>query len=217
MKTHFGAPRSRPLEVSPQKIVVATRNPGKLRELEALVSGQSFELVSLDAFPDAPIVEEDQPTLRGNARKKAIALHRHTGLTAIADDTGLEVDALDGEPGVRSARFAGPEADDARNRSLLLERLHGAADRSARFRTVIACAVAGEVVFFEGVCDGSIADEERGKGGFGYDPIFLPAGWSKTFAEMTENEKNRISHRGRASRQLAFYLRTMHREVSRDS
>ena len=182
----------------PPKLLVSTRNPHKLREITAILDGSGVELVSLDAFPDAPDVIEDRNTLQGNAAKKAEELYRWTGLPTMADDTGLEVDALDGAPGVRSARFAGDDADAAANRTLLLKSLTGTADRRARFRTVIALATDRGTRFFEGACEGSIIGEERGRGGFGYDPIFQPEGHDLTFAEMDDAAKNAISHRGRA-------------------
>ena len=180
------------------RLVLATRNPGKVAELAARL-GDAADLISAADVPGAPEVVEDADTLRGNAEKKARALHAHTGLPALADDTGLEVDALDGAPGVWSARFAGADADDAANRALLLDRLGGRDDRSARFRTVLAFADSAGIRFFDGVCEGSITEAEAGTGGFGYDAIFRPAdGDGRTFAEMGAAEKNEISHRGRA-------------------
>jgi len=182
----------------PPKLLVSTRNTHKLREITAIMQPLGVDLVSLDAFPDAPDVVEDRETLEGNAAKKAVELHALTGLPTIADDTGLEVHALDGAPGVRSARFAGEDADDTANRTLLLKRLEGADDRRARFRTVIALATNEGTWLFEGICAGIIIDHERGDGGFGYDPIFQPDGETLTFAEMPSEAKNQISHRGRA-------------------
>ncbi|WP_412060481.1 RdgB/HAM1 family non-canonical purine NTP pyrophosphatase [Rubrivirga sp. IMCC45206] len=180
------------------RLVLATRNPGKVAELAARLDGLGVDVVTA-AEVGAPPVEEDAPTLRGNAEKKARALVAHTGRPALADDTGLEVDALDGAPGVHSARFAGPEATDADNRAHLLASLDGAADRGARFRTVLAFADGDTVHYFDGVCEGTIASAESGDGGFGYDALFVPAdGDGRTFAEMTAAEKNAISHRGRA-------------------
>lgn len=187
-------------------IVLATRNPGKIAELRALLADLPVELVSAAEVAGAPEVEEDAPTLEGNARKKAQALRLHTGLPALADDTGLEVDALGGAPGVRSARFAGPHADDAANRARLLRDLDGAADRAARFRTVLAFADGEAVRFFEGVCEGRVTDAERGEGGFGYDALFQPEGETRTFAEMPAEAKNAVSHRGRALRAFADFL-----------
>jgi XTP/dITP diphosphohydrolase len=189
------------------KIVLATRNPGKVAELRALLANLPVELVSAADVEGAPEVEEDAPTLEGNARKKADALHQHTGLPALADDTGLEVDALGGAPGVHSSRFAGPDADDAANRTKLLKDLSGAADRNARFHTVLAFIDGDDVRFFEGVCEGEIMEAERGVGGFGYDALFQPEDETQTFAEMSAEAKNRISHRGRALERFAAFLR----------
>lgn len=191
------------------RILLSTRNRGKLAELEALLAGREITLMTLDDVPDAPIIEEDRATLEGNARKKALALHEFTGQITVADDTGLEVDALEGAPGVHSARFAGPDADDERNRILLLEQLEGTAARTARFKTIIALVVDGDAQLFEGICEGHITHSPRGSSGFGYDPIFVPEGAERTFAEMSPEEKNAISHRGIATRHLARYLRTL--------
>ncbi|MEM1041427.1 MAG: RdgB/HAM1 family non-canonical purine NTP pyrophosphatase [Bacteroidota bacterium] len=190
-----------------ERIVLATRNPGKVDELRALLAGLPVELVSAAEIGGAPEVEEDAPTLEGNAEKKAHTLRAYTGLPSLADDTGLEVDALGGAPGVHSARFAGPDADDAANRARLLRDLDRATDRSARFRTVLAFAGGGEVRFFEGVCSGAITESGRGEGGFGYDAVFQPEGETRTFAEMPPEAKNAISHRGRALARFAAFLR----------
>jgi len=189
------------------RLVLATRNPGKVAELRALLSELPVEITSA-AETGAPEVEEDAPTLAGNARKKALALHAHTGLPSLADDTGLEVAALGGRPGVHSARYAGPEADDAANRQRLLTDLAGASARAARFRTVLAFAdAAGAVHLFEGICEGAITGGERGEGGFGYDALFAPEGEARTFAEMSREEKNAVSHRRRALDAFAVWLR----------
>jgi XTP/dITP diphosphohydrolase len=189
-------------------LLLATRNPGKVRELRALLADLPVTLrtpADLDAPPE---VEEDRPTLEGNARKKACTLHAHTGLPTLADDTGLEVAVLDGRPGVHSARYAGPDADDAANRAKLLRELEGAADRSAQFRTVVAWVDEdGTERTFEGVCRGRIITEERGTGGFGYDALFVPERKTQTFAELPAAEKNRISHRARALQQFVAFLR----------
>jgi XTP/dITP diphosphohydrolase len=189
------------------KLVLATRNPGKVAEMRMLLASLPVTLYAASEFPGAPEIDEDRPTLEGNARKKAEALHAFTGLPALADDTGLEVAALDGRPGVHSARYAGPEADPAANRELLLRELAGAAERSARFRTVVALAEDGQVRCFEGACTGRILEAERGEGGFGYDALYAPDGTDQTFAELSTDEKNAISHRGRALRAVASYLR----------
>lgn len=187
-------------------LVLATRNVGKLRELGALLADSPHVLVVAPA--DAPEVEEDAPTLEGNAEKKARALHAHTGHAALADDTGLEVDALGGAPGVRSARYAGEPPDDAANRARLLRDLAGQTDRRARFRTVLAFVdEAGALTTFAGVCEGTLLDHERGTGGFGYDPLFVPDdGDGRTFAEMERDEKNAVSHRARALSAFTAWL-----------
>ena len=190
------------------RIVLATRNPGQVAERRALLADLPVDLVSAADIDGAPEVEEDAPTLEGNARKKAEALNRHAGLPTLADDTGLEVDALGGAPGVHSARFAGPDADADKNRARLLRDLDGASDRRARFRTVLAFADGEEVRFFEGVCPGVITEAERGEGGFGYDALFQPEGETQTFAEMPAEAKNQISHRGRALETFATFLHT---------
>lgn len=189
------------------KIVLATRNPGKVREMRALLSALPVELISAAEIENAPEIEEDAETLEGNARKKASSLNRATGLPSLADDTGLEVDALGGDPGVHSARFAGSDATDADNRRKLLEALEGVKERSARFRTVIAFVDQEGMHYFEGLCRGKIITEERGHGGFGYDPIFQPEESDKTFSELSPEEKNKVSHRGRALREFESYLR----------
>lgn len=189
------------------QIVLATRNAGKVAEMRALLAGLPVELLPAEAVAGAPEVEETAATLEGNAEKKARALHTHTGLPALADDTGLEVEALGGRPGVHSARYAGPEADDAANRARLRHDLAGATNRAAQFRTVIAYLDEQGLHTFEGVCRGRIIDEERGTGGFGYDALFVPEGETRTFAELSAEEKNAISHRGRALRAFAAFLR----------
>lgn len=188
------------------RLVLATRNPGKVDELRALLAGLPIELVSAAEIEGAPQVEEDAPSLQGNARKKALALHEATGLPALADDTGLEVDALNGRPGVHSARYAGEAEDAEANRARLLREMQTVPKRDARFRTVLAFAVGGSVRLFEGVCEGVITMQERGSKGFGYDSIFQPAGGIVTFAEMPTEQKNAISHRRRALDQFVAYL-----------
>jgi len=192
------------------RFVLATFNAHKATELQALLALPGLTLVSLAAFPGAVSPEETGATLLENARIKASAAVAHTQLPAIADDTGLEVDALDGAPGVHAARYAGPGATYEANVAKLLAALAGvpAAKRTARFRTVcVALWPDGGEVIAEGVLEGAIIESTRGAHGFGYDPVFVPAGDSRTLAELSEGEKNAISHRGRAARELARLLR----------
>lgn len=186
-------------------LVCATANAGKVAELCSIL-GEVVELLPRPAA--VPEVVEDSGTLLGNARLKATAIATAAGAAAIADDTGLEVSALGGLPGVESATFAGAGAGDIENRQKLLAELDGVADRRARFRT-IAMVVwpGGDEVFAEGVCDGEITDAERGTRGFGYDSVFVPAGGDgRSFAEMTADEKHALSHRGKAFRALVRAL-----------
>ena len=184
------------------KLLVATTNAGKQREYRELLRGLPAEIVFPNDLGITLEVEEDGATFRENAAKKASALARASGLTALADDSGLEVEALGGEPGVRSARYAGLGADDLRRRVFLLEKLRGIpAPRKARFVCVIAIAAPSrEVLYAEGECRGEITFAERGTNGFGYDSIFQVEGRSVTMAELPPEEKNRISHRARAAR-----------------
>ncbi len=194
---------------APDRLVLASANPKKVAELRAILasSGVPTELLARPA--DVPEVVEDAPDFVGNARLKAVALAAATGEAALADDSGLVVDALGGAPGVRSARYAGEHADDAANVALLLRELadRGVEDpeaRAARFRCVIVLRTPdGEELVTEGSVEGSIAPSPRGEGGFGYDPVFVPAeGDGRTFAEMSAEEKHAISHRGRALAEL---------------
>ena len=187
------------------KIVFATNNAHKLNEVRQVV-GSSFEIVSLRECGITEDIPENEPTLEGNALAKARYIHARTGLDCFADDTGLEVDALGGEPGVRSARYATDGHDDEANKRLLLERMSGIENRAAQFRTAVALILDGKEYLFEGVVRGAIAAEQHGEGGFGYDPLFFPEGGDRTFAEMSGEEKNTISHRGRAVRKLAEFL-----------
>lgn len=187
------------------KLIFATNNAHKLSEVQAVL-GPSFELVT----PRMCGVEEEIPetaeTLEGNARQKARYLYERTGLDCFADDTGLEVEALNGAPGVHSARYATDGHDFAANNRLLLKHLKGETNRRARFRTAICLIEGGEERLFEGIVEGHIIDHESGSEGFGYDPLFVPEGYDCTFAEMSGDEKNAISHRGRAVRKLVAYL-----------
>ena len=190
------------------KIVFATNNAHKLSEV-AQVVGEKFELVTLRECGITEDIPENEPTLEGNALAKARYVYSRTGLNCFADDTGLEVDALGGEPGVRSARYATDGHDDEANKRLLLERMQGVENRAAQFRTAVALIMDGEESLFEGIVRGDIATEEHGEGGFGYDPLFFPEGGAKTFAEMSAEAKNEISHRGRAVRKLAEFLQNI--------
>lgn len=190
------------------KIVFATNNAHKLDEVRQVV-GDKFALVSLRECGIVEDIPENEPTLEGNALAKARYIYERTGADCFADDTGLEVDALDGEPGVRSARYATDGHDDEANKRLLLERLQGVENRAAQFRTAVALIMGGKEYLFEGIVRGRIATEQHGEGGFGYDPLFVPEGSDRTFAQMSAEEKNAISHRGRAVRKLAEFLKDL--------
>lgn len=190
------------------EIVFATNNAHKLSEVQAVL-GAGFRLLTPRDCGLAEEIPETQPTIEGNALQKARYLHQRTGRDCFADDTGLEVAALDGAPGVRSARYATDGHDFAANNRLLLKNLEGKADRRARFRTVIALILGGEEHLFEGIVEGRILETERGAEGFGYDPLFVPEGSERTFAEMDAAAKNAVSHRGRAVRKLADYLHSI--------
>lgn len=184
------------------KLVIATRNAHKLEEISAIFDFQGLEVLSAFDFPDVPDVIEDRDTLEGNAAKKAVETAEATGCWAMADDSGLEVAALGGAPGVYSARYAGDECSYAANNEKLLRELQERDDRSAQFRTVIALSdPQGNVQTLGGKCPGKIIKELRGTNGFGYDPLFVPDGYEETFAELDSGIKNKISHRARALQQ----------------
>ncbi len=187
------------------KIIFATNNPHKLEEVAALLPA-GFSLTTLRDCGITEDIPETAETLEGNALQKARYLYERTSLNCFADDTGLEVEALDGAPGVRSARYATDGHDFEANNRLLMKNLEGVSNRRAQFRTVIALILDGEEFLFEGVVRGSITTEYRGSEGFGYDPIFVPEGYDTTFAEMSIDEKGAISHRGRAVRSLIDFL-----------
>ena len=187
------------------KLIFATNNAHKLREVAEIV-GEKFELLTLRDCGITEDIPEEQPTLEGNALQKARYIYERTGIDCFADDTGLEVDALGGEPGVRSARYATDGHDDEANKRLLLERMEGVESRGAQFRTAVALIIGGKEYLFEGIVRGQITHSELGDGGFGYDPLFVPEGYSKSFAQMSAEQKNAISHRGRAVRALAEFL-----------
>lgn len=185
-------------------MVLATRNEGKVREFRELLKGFPVEIASLNDFGPIPEVEEDGETFDDNAYKKALHTAQVLGLPAISDDSGLAVEALGGAPGVRSARYAGEEASDADNITKLLKNMDGKTDRRAAFECVISIAVpSGPALTYEGRCEGEITAEPAGEGGFGYDPVFFYPEYGKTFAQCTMEEKNRVSHRGRALKEVA--------------
>ena len=188
------------------KLVFATQNHNKLREVQALL-GDSFQLIDLSQLDFHDDIPENQPTIKGNAAEKAWFIYNKFGVSCFADDTGLEVDALNGAPGVYSARYAGPGRDAHDNLVKVLEELKNQNNRGARFKTVLALILDGKEFFFEGIVEGTILKEERGSDGFGYDPIFLPNGYNQTFAEMPLSLKNEISHRGKAFKALDDYLK----------
>lgn len=187
------------------KLVFATNNQHKVQEISDLL-GASVELLSLNDIGCSDEVPENQETLEGNASEKAFYIWNKYGLNCFADDTGLEIEALNGRPGVYSARYAGPEKSPEKNIELVLHQLAEIKNRKARFRTVISLVIDGQERQFEGIVDGWILEERRGKDGFGYDPVFRPVGSALSFAEMSMDEKNRISHRARAVQKLVEYL-----------
>ena len=187
------------------QIVFATHNPNKLKEVQQLVP-KGIQLLSLDDINCHEEIPETADTLMGNAQLKADYVTKNYGYDCFADDTGLEVTALDGAPGVYSARYAGHPRDADANMQKLLLALKDTNDRSAQFKTVITLNLKGKQHFFEGICKGTILHEKQGSGGFGYDPIFRPNGFNRSFAEMTMEEKGVISHRGRAVAALIAFF-----------
>ena len=191
-----------------EEIVLATGNKGKLREFKGLLGGVFGNIVSLNDFESPPEVVEDGETFRENALKKARAIASYSGIPALADDSGLEVEALGGRPGVYSARYAGEGATDRDNINKLLAELRGTGNRKARFVCFLALVTPeGKEITAEGSCEGVILTEPRGEGGFGYDPVFFLPEYNKTMAEIAPELKNEISHRARACRSLAKLLR----------
>jgi XTP/dITP diphosphohydrolase len=188
-----------------KKYCIASNNKHKIEEMSAIL-GSSFSFLSLEDIGCREELPETQDTLEGNARQKARFVFDRYKIPCFADDTGLEVKALNGEPGVYSARYAGPAREAEANMDLLLENLQDKSDRNARFRTVIALIDDQGEHLFEGTVEGTIIDEKRGTGGFGYDPIFKPKGYAQTFGEMPLSEKNQISHRAKAVEKLCAYL-----------
>lgn len=191
------------------RLAVATRNRGKIREIKEVLHGLPIRLLTCDDFPGWPVPEEKGSTFEENALEKAESLALFSGLPSLADDSGLEVEALGGAPGVTSAHYAGKHGDDAANIARLLRELEGipSQERNARFVCVLALAgPRGEKLLLREDCEGWITGEPRGEGGFGYDPVFVPRGYSRTMAELSLEEKNAVSHRGKALRRLRSLL-----------
>ena len=193
----------------PEKIILASRNTNKIEELHAILSSIGVKLRSSLDFPELSDVDETSDSLEGNAYLKALYTYNMTGFPSLADDTGLEVEALDGRPGVRSARYAGQKATYKENVLKLLTEMEPQENRKAQFRTALAYISDEGTFIFQGVCEGVILRELRGDKGFGYDPIFKPHGKQHTFAELNSTEKNEISHRGKAVEQFVRFLRGM--------
>ncbi|MBC8032773.1 MAG: RdgB/HAM1 family non-canonical purine NTP pyrophosphatase [Chitinophagaceae bacterium] len=189
------------------ELIFATNNAHKVNEVQAAV-GNRLKVITLKEAGIEIEIPEPYDTLEDNARGKSRTIHQITGKNCFSEDTGLEVASLNGEPGVKSARYAGEEREPSANTQKLLQRLGGSFDRKARFRTVICLIFDGEEFLFEGICNGSIATAPAGSGGFGYDPIFIPEGNERTFGEMTMEEKSRISHRKKATEKLIDFFST---------
>ena len=189
-----------------KKLVVATNNAHKLEEISAIL-GNEMELLSLKDIHCNADIPETADTLEGNARQKAMYIHENYGMDCFADDTGLELEALNGAPGVFSARYAGDGHDSEANMQKLLKELEGKENRKAQFRTAICLIMEGKEYLFEGIVKGHIIEEKRGGAGFGYDPIFVPEGYNQTFAELGNDVKNTISHRARAVEKLCTFLK----------
>ena len=191
-----------------KQIVFATNNKNKLREIREIMS-DLYEVLSLDDIGCHEEIVEDAETIEGNAKIKANFVTNKYHVDCFADDTGLEVEALNGAPGVYSARYAGEHCSYQDNVNKMLNAMRGKTNRKAAFRTVIALNLDGKSYTFEGRCDGQIIESQRGTDGFGYDPIFMPDGFNQTFAEMSHEEKNAISHRGRATKKLIAFLKDL--------
>jgi XTP/dITP diphosphohydrolase len=188
------------------ELCFATNNQHKLNEVSQLL-GDSFKIVSLEAIGCSEELPEEQDTLEGNSLQKAKYVNDKFNISCFADDTGLEVEALGGAPGVYSARYAGEQRSSEDNMDLLLKNLSHQSNRKARFRTVITLILDNQIYQFEGIAKGEILESKRGEKGFGYDPLFLPEGMNKSMAELTSTEKNAISHRGEAIRKLVAFLK----------
>jgi len=190
------------------KLIFATNNQHKTEEMQAAI-GSSFELRSLQQAGINIDIPEPHDTLEANASEKSWTIYKLTGSNCFSEDTGLEVDALNGQPGVKSARYAGEDKTFEKNIAKLLSELYGSKARNAKFRTVISLIIEGKEYYFEGVCEGSIGELPIGQNGFGYDPVFLPAGSLRTFAEMPLKEKELYSHRKKAADKLVKFLQEM--------
>jgi XTP/dITP diphosphohydrolase len=193
------------------RLIFATNNLHKIKEIREL-TGSEIDLLTLSEVNIAEDIPENEPTLEGNALYKARYIFQKTGMNVFADDTGLEVYALNGEPGVHSARYAGESKDSSANIIRLLNKLKEKTDRRARFRTVIALILNSKEYLFEGIVEGTIITDKKGTDGFGYDPVFLPDGYNQTFAEMNLDDKNLISHRANAFSKLLAFLSTAVKE-----
>lgn len=192
------------------ELVLATRNRKKIDEIVRITHNLGVRVLTLDDFPGCPEVEEDGTTFEENATKKAVTVAQFTGIASLADDSGLEVEALNGAPGVLSARYAGEEADDRKNVKALLREMQSLTNRKARFVCCMALAYPGGAIrIFNGYAEGTIGTEPRGSNGFGYDPVFYPAGHTITFAEMRDREKDSLSHRGMALEKLSQHINQM--------
>ncbi len=187
-----------------QQLVIASNNEGKIREIRSLV--EEIELLSLKDIRFTEEIAEPFHTFEENALAKASAIHKFCGKNIFADDSGLCINALDGAPGVDSAHYSGKRDDEA-NLQKVLQELIGAEDRSAFYKAVICLVWEDETYYFDGICEGKIIEEKRGEGGFGYDPIFIPAGYDQTFAELSLSMKNQISHRGKAVMKMVEFLK----------
>lgn len=187
------------------KLVFATNNVNKLKEVQEMLPN-SIELLSLKDIHCFDEIDETETTLEGNARLKASYVTQKYGYHCFADDTGLEVESLDGKPGVYSARYAGEPSNSENNMQKLLQELNGKENRKAQFRTAICLQLDGKQFFFDGICKGEILTKKQGEKGFGYDPIFQPEGYCQSFARMQRNEKNKISHRGLAIKKFVIFL-----------
>ncbi|MCX6237566.1 MAG: non-canonical purine NTP diphosphatase [Bacteroidia bacterium] len=192
-----------------KKLVFATNNDHKLRELRQILPSE-FDLLNLNDIGCTDEIPETGTTLEVNAAQKSFYIWNKYGINCFADDTGLEIESLGNEPGVYSARYAGEERSAAANMMKVLEKMEGESNRNARFRCVISLVIDGEEKQFEGIVNGKILTKKHGEAGFGYDPIFMPDGYNLSFAEMPADDKNQISHRGRAVMKLVDYLKNIH-------